>query len=364
MAKYDVPASDFTTELAPGNIKKAQSNAEATSAVMLSVDPSKVVPIPGFNVRVPTPDYLNHKSEVKESIRANGWFPNKPLGGYIGKNDANEDTLFLTDGYTRWDAVMELIAEGTPIEKVTFVAKPQGQSLSDLTVALVQDNEGRALSVIEKSIVVKRLVGYGLTTQEIAPRLAMTDRYVSDLLTLAGAPTKVRDQIIAGKVSATEAIKALRADPKKAAEKIDTAVKAAAEKGKKKATGKDVKKAAAEPQKSGASQKARTVGDVVRMTFSFHWKQGDIVPYADIALVRGFDGAEWWNFVDENTKADVVIEETVTFEVVMIKAAPVDANTTTEPATETVDGEVEAHLDAIADSTAPVTEPVAGAEDL
>lgn len=356
MSKLLVPSTDFTTEVEIGATNKGVKASGGSTVQMLKVDPAKINRIEGFNVRVETPDYRAHVEDIKESIKVNGWFEDKPMAGYIDK--AGE--LFLTDGYTRHLAVVELIEAGVPVEAVTFVAKPQGQSLEDMTVALVVGNEGRPLSVFEKSIVVKRLQGYGVDNATIAQRLNMTERYVGDMLVLSGASPKVRKLVIDGKVSATEAVKQLRKDTKGAGDKLAAAVESAAAAGKKKATGKDVKKAAepAEEPKTGFSQDVVVRGTRVTTVMNWNYKLGDIVPTDEMKAIRMLNDADWWNFVDEDKKDFVVIEEAVKIEVRLTQTV---AKTDEQPADEP-EQEVEPEFDSHAEPEAEA-EAEEGAEE-
>ena len=324
MSKLTLPSTKFSTDLAAGTLAAAKKAVEAGTENMLLVHPSHITEIDGFNVRVDTPEYLAHVDALAESIRANGYYPNKPLGGYIGKDGEGKDALLLTDGYSRLRALRKLIEEGVEIANVPFAVKGKGTSLEDLTVALVQDNEGRKLEVYEKAVVVKRLKGYGMADDEIARRLGMTKRYVDDLLILAGAPRQIAIFVTTGKVSATEAIKQIRANPTGAAKIIAEAIKKAEAKGKGRATGKDTGSTggssegddeAGETNGVVSSEHKVTRGKSVT-TLKLRFKQGAIVPADEIKLVSRLQGAEWWNFVDEETDRDnVVIEENFAVEI-------------------------------------------------
>lgn len=332
-----IPAQEFNVELAPAAANtaiKAAGGAQVMggSGGLFTVPPAEIQDLPGFNVRIDTPAYLEHVEALKKSIRAEGYYRDKPVTVFIDKTDEGA-VIYLTDGYTRMRAVRELLAEGVEIANVPVIVKSTGTSLEDLTVALVQGNEGNPLTVYEKAIVVKRLDGMGVEKPRIAERLGCTERYVNDLLVLAGAPVKVRNQVIAGKVSPTEAIKQLRADPKKAADKIEAGVKKAEAEGKAKATGKDVgpaKKKAETPEPTPAPSKKRETGVEVSVTsrggkvyttLSYFFKQGDMVEKDLILPVRLFNDAEWWNWNDD-AKTHAFIETTTEIEVRIVQDEP------------------------------------------
>lgn len=332
--KNDMPSATFTHELVAGNFAAAAKAAGAETGKILMIDPAKIRRLEGFNVRVKTPDYIEHRNDVAKSIRANGFYPNKPLGGYVAK-EGDENVFFLTDGYTRLDAVESLNDDefgdgGEKITQVPFMVKPQGQTLEDLTVALIQDNEGRPLSVYERALVVARLKSYNMSDEVIAARLNITARYVSDLTVLAGAPASVRNLLIGGKISATEAVKQLRKKGSKAGETLTKAVDTAAKTGKKKATGKDVKKVTGEPStkaakaaKAAAAPAAELPGKVTT-TETFVFVAGTTLESAEIKPVARVADAVWWNYVDENTKEHVFIEENIEIAITVIRDAPTE----------------------------------------
>lgn len=314
MAKLTIPPLDFDKELAPGQVGATMKAAGASPVMsgLFRVPFGALRELEDFNVRVDTSDYLSHVAELKASIKAEGYYADKPMAGYVAKEEGG-NVIYITDGYTRYRALSELISEGVDGFDDTYaipvIAKSAATNLEDLTVALVLGNEGRPLSVYERAVVAKRLLNMGVEEARIAERLSITSRYLSDLLILAGASSKVRTMVIQGKVSPTEAIKTLRKEGPKASDKLAAGVKAAAEAGKSRATAKHVK--AATPTKK------TTVLD-------FDFKQGAILDFTAIKPVRFFQDADWWNYVDDS-KNSVVIEETISIQVtITTEAAPVD----------------------------------------
>ena len=249
--KMNLPSETLDVTLIAGKGKAITAAASSkTTEYMVKVDQLRT--IPGFNVRIrETGDYRSHVESLKQSIREHGFYLNKPLAGYIGK-DGDEDVIFVTDGHTRLEAVQEINAEAVDdsdltIEGIPVVLKPAETSINDLTIALVQDNNGRPLMPYEMGIVVRRLQnakdGEGeplFSKTDIARKLSITERYIDDLNVLVSAPAKVRTAVLNGEVSSTLAIQELRKNPKKAEERITTAVTKAKASGKAKATKKDI----------------------------------------------------------------------------------------------------------------------------
>lgn len=241
-----------TTELVidglmPGSVKAAMKEAGASSADLWMVPYDQIHVIEGFNVRTRNDEYLAHVQAIKNSIIANGFYRDKPLEGYVGKDGDGDNVIFLTGGHTRHEAVGLARDEGHPIEALPIIVKQQGTSQEDLTVALATGNSGRPLSPIELAVVCKRLLGFGLDEKTISTRLGFTKKYVEQLLALLSAPAAVRKLVEQGKVSATLAMEELKKDAKGAAKKLTEAVESAKASGKTKATKKHIAGAAKKP---------------------------------------------------------------------------------------------------------------------
>lgn len=232
--KLNLPKAKFAHEVATGATDPAMKAAGAKAAGKVHMVPvEKIKVIPGFNVRVQSPDYIEHRDNIQASIAANGYDPTKPIAGYVAK----DGDIYVTDGHTRLDAVTlhnEAAEEGAEIASLPVVVHPKEVSLTDLTVALHTANNGRPLTPLELGIVVKRLLAEdGAVKKNIAARLGVTPRYLDDVLLLAGADKAIKQHVAAGEVSSTMAIQLLRKDADSAAEKIGEAVKKAAGTGKK-----------------------------------------------------------------------------------------------------------------------------------
>jgi ParB family transcriptional regulator, chromosome partitioning protein len=244
MAKTPLPSSKVSIVLNPGSVEPAMKAAEAKTTKLYRVPIEAIKTIPGFNVRVDSPEYRAHRDAIGQSIEANGYDSTKPLAGYVAKDDDGNNVIYVTDGHTRLDAVQNINDNPdseTSIPVLPVLVHPADKSLTDLTVALHTSNSGRPLTPFELGVVVKRLLKEdGATKADIARRLSVTSRYLDDVLLLVNGPKEVRSAVLDGKLAATQAIKELRADPEKAVEKITKAVSAAKATGKKKVTAKDI----------------------------------------------------------------------------------------------------------------------------
>lgn len=248
--------AEFELTLAQGNVKKAMGSAGASSSDLWKVDPRKLRVMPGFNVRMHTPEYEAHIEAIAQSIVENGYYPDKPIAGFVAREEG-ENVIYVTDGHTRLAAVMRAIERGHAIEFIPVVVKPQGTSMEDLTVALVKSNEGRPLTPMEIGTVCKRLLGLGLDEKTVAQRLGITRGYVDDLLMLVGADRRVRQLVESGEVAATLAISELKSDIEAAPKRLADAVLNAKAAGKQRATKKHLEQRTpdAEPQHDQRTQR-------------------------------------------------------------------------------------------------------------
>jgi ParB family chromosome partitioning protein len=290
MPKMTLPAVNLDLTLEKGRMKAITEAATGKSTeYVVRVDQLRT--IPGFNVRVrETEDYRSHLDALKQSIRENGFYANKPLAGYIGK-DGDDDVIYVTDGHTRLEAVQEIndeaLNEGEAIEGLPVVLKPADSNVADLTIALVQDNSGRPLTPYEMGVVVQRLAGMKdaennpmFSKADIARKLSITERYIDDLNVLVGAPVKVRTAVLEGAVSSTLAIQELRKNPKKAEERITAAITKAKSQGRSKATRKHVE----------GSVKMQTVRETISIATGDSIKDVLKAAAAKVREIVGHDG--------------------------------------------------------------------------
>lgn len=197
---------------------------------------------PGFNdARQADPDYAEHIREIADSIKANGFMRHKPLVGLA----ADDGYMYLSDGHSRYEGVLLANTEGAGVENVPFMNEEKGTNDDDRIFGLITNNNGKRLTPLGEAMVIKTLMGRGLAEKEIARRLGFKTAKVSGLLTLVAAPTQVREMVAAGEVSATTAIKAIKAEGSGAAEHLAEGVAVAKAAGKAKATPKHLKPTAA-----------------------------------------------------------------------------------------------------------------------
>lgn len=228
---------EFSQDIIAGNVKAAMKEAGASSGDLWRVPRDQIKVLPNFNVRIRNEEHRNQVRMLADSMLANGYHQDKPLAGCVAV-EGGQNVIYVTDGHTRLEAVDLANSEGAEIEVLPVVTKPKGTSLEDITVALVTSNSGRHLQPIEVGEVCKRLIGYGLDEDAIAKRLNLTAPYVGELLTLAGAPARIRKLVGEGKIASTLAMSTMKKHPEQAADMLEEAVKTAKAAGKDRATAK------------------------------------------------------------------------------------------------------------------------------
>jgi hypothetical protein len=190
--------------------------------------------LPGFNTRVKDAEYSLRVTAIAESIQRHGFFADKP---FAVTQIPGDDTIYIFDGEHRFDAARAASLDGVEFPDGLPVAwAPDGATVKDLTIHLVHGNNAEKLNPVEMAAVVRRLKTLGMDKEEIGNQLGYTPRHVDNLFVLAGANATVKKAVAGGQIAAAEAVKLLRKDPKEATTKITEAIKAAEERGKKKAT--------------------------------------------------------------------------------------------------------------------------------
>lgn len=215
---------EFDSNLTAGNVKAAMKDAGAVSADLWQVAPDRLRVLEGFNARVKNEAYTGRVRWIADSIKANGYYKDKPLSGFVAREDG-VDVIYVTGGHRRHEAVHLAISEGVDVPHVPVVIKPKGTGMEDLTVDLIVGNEGEPLTTYEQAVVCKRLAGFGWDSKEIARRVGYsTAQYVDGLLALAGAPLPIRKMVIESVISATTAIEAIKKHGDKATDVLLAAV--------------------------------------------------------------------------------------------------------------------------------------------
>jgi ParB family chromosome partitioning protein len=356
---------------------------------LLMVTPDLIRPIKGFNPRIHDArdpqtgkTYAQELDELKESIRSEGFFLDKPISGYPGKDETG-DVVYIIDGHRRMEAVNALIDEGVQIDSIPVVLTDSRTDPIKLLIQNVKKNLNRKFTFFETSIQVLRLTNFGKSKAEIAELMGLTEVAVQDCLDLIEAPKTIRNYVKAGRVSGTEALRVLRTkkDPIKAVEKIEEMIAKAESEGRTKASRKDDREAAPVKGVSTRSRgRAKSAGsdsytppadeegddneqrldkavatrfpqpkpapDRTVMRVFFTATEGDEFPVSDIRNFKNlFGDLEWFRLDDDRPQIGVALVDVEFVAYLVVPTEAVAMSGTTGPEDEEEDEEDEGDED-------------------
>lgn len=296
------------TDFAAGNAKDAMKAISANTRPVYMVPIEHLQVAPGFNVRVTdSVEYRGGLEALKRSIIQEGFYSTKPLAGFVAKAKDGENVVYVTDGHRRLEAAKMAAAEGKDgLDKLPVILKPASASSVDLAVALHLENSGQELSMLEKAVLVKRMLNAGMSEAEVAERLDMTVRYIGDLMVLIAAPKAVRNLVSEGKIAGTLAVRQLRQ-----AEKTGKDPTSKLQELSEKKTGR-VKPADVANGHVDPNSKTQT------LVMRYNLVKGTTVPYDEIDRFRPlFADSDWYSLTD--VEGEVRAEEDVAIIVKIIR---------------------------------------------
>ena len=115
----------FNGQFHPGSIKSAMRDIGAGSRDLWQVNPNQLRTCEDFNVRVLNDQYRARVRYLADSIKANGFYQDQPLAGYVAKEDG-ADIIYITGGHRRLAGTLLAISEGAEIPKVPVVVSQSG----------------------------------------------------------------------------------------------------------------------------------------------------------------------------------------------------------------------------------------------
>lgn len=192
----------------------------------------------GFNARDLSTEAMREKEVVlATSIKAHGVM--KAMTVRLTK----DNRLFLVDGHRRLSATLYAINElGAAIETVPVKMEAQGTSEADRLASQIAHNSGENFTPLENGKVVKGLLAYGWTAEQIEAATQFNAAQQARFLFLLTAPEAAKDLMKKGVVSGDTVAKTLKnsSSDKEAVEKLNAAVKVAKANGRTKVMPRDV----------------------------------------------------------------------------------------------------------------------------
>lgn len=216
------------------NTKGQIANAVTSNEEFLMIPPSEIIADESVNPRL---DYGDIE-ELMNSIVQNGI--RNPLKGYH-----KGDKVILKDGFRRMRAIQLALSKSIKIERVPVILEKVQRNEEERTLEFLIYNDGKQLTMLEQSEVIKRLLNFGWKVTEVVKRTGKARGYIENLILLTKAPMKVINLIQEGKISAHAVIQIMQQfknDGEAILAAVEEAIAEAAKAGKDKATPKHLKK--------------------------------------------------------------------------------------------------------------------------
>lgn len=200
------------------------------------VDPCNIVIENGFNVRQ---DF--DIEELTEQIALMGVL--NPIS-VIPFNDENGVEKYrLVDGERRVRATLKAIENGADIARIKAIYLSKSSSIEELYIQQMMRNEGKRFSDYENGLLFRKIMEIGNYTQtEVAKKVSKNPGYISMCLSLLELAPDIQEKLAKNEISpsAVKTIVENTTDEQEQKFAVEEAIKNAEQKGKKKATAKDI----------------------------------------------------------------------------------------------------------------------------
>jgi ParB/RepB/Spo0J family partition protein len=230
-----LPTSELAKSIAAQAVEgKSMKEMAVGRSDMFRMNPYSLTIRDGWNSREQSAENDEHIDNLARSIAVHGVM--EPLTAF---SDGKQ--IIVSDGHCRLLATYRAIeVYGAEILSIPVKTEPKGASDADRLLSQIIRNSGKPLSALEQATVVKKLMAFGWTPEQIAQKMAVTLAKVNSLLDLHATPDAVKSLINAGKVSPTLALATVKKQgDAQAVQTLQGAVAVAEASGKAKATAKD-----------------------------------------------------------------------------------------------------------------------------
>jgi len=224
-------------------IEKATPAVEVNKTNYLMVRPDLIIINEKEN---PRQDYGNIE-ELMLSVLENGI--RTPLNVY-----EKDGKYVLKNGFRRMRAVQLAISKGKTIERVPVLLEHFKLNEEERTLEHIIHNDGKPLTMLEQSEVIRRLINFGWKVTDVVRRTGKARGYIENLMLLTKAPMKVQHHVKDKKISAHAVIQimqAVKGDAGKTLQEVEQAIESANASGKQTATPKHVKEEKVKSQSFG-----------------------------------------------------------------------------------------------------------------
>lgn len=307
----EAPKKVTTPEVKKSTPLPNTSTGPATTTVLkdnyLMVSPSMIVADEQINPRFEYGDI----EELMNSILENGI--RNPLKGY-----KKGEQIILKDGHRRMRAVNLALEKGHQIERVPVILEQQSLNEEERTLEFLIYNDGKPLTMLEQSEVIKRLLNFGWKITDVVKKTGKARGYIENLIMLTQTSIKVQNFINEGKISSHAVIQisqAVKGDMNQVNQEVETAIKKAKEQGKEKATPKHVETEQVKNQSYGKFYKwANEIADKIAGKKGILKDREDVLGKLLVSFENGQTASQFAEtfFTDKNYKPEIISTITAT----------------------------------------------------
>jgi ParB-like chromosome segregation protein Spo0J len=188
------------------------------SGAVYTIPFDKLTPDPN-NIRTDTPEETADIEAMARNMVDYGW--------RVGSNllvITVDGQIIVHDGNRRYRAWKRALELGWDRLSAPCILMPKGYDQGDLDLEKIKANDGKSNTPLETAEYIKRAIRNGKSEADVCRILGRTRTWLDGILTLGSASPDVKAAVVAGQVSATEAIKQVRQHGTKAGVVIAEAV--------------------------------------------------------------------------------------------------------------------------------------------
>lgn len=164
-----------------------------------AVDPRKMEIEPGFNGR---PIDQTHVRAIADSIKGGATLP--PLEVRV-----DNGRVIIVDGHHRRAGALLAISEGAEI--LALDCRQFRGNDADRVMLMITSQQGLPMTPLQLGVQYRKMLGFQWTPSMIAKRCGKSANHVNDMIALAESNSDVQAMVTRGEVSATTALKVVKA---------------------------------------------------------------------------------------------------------------------------------------------------------
>jgi ParB-like chromosome segregation protein Spo0J len=201
-----------------------KKEAGVSKTTNFAVDPRIMEVEEGFNGRPIDPA---HVRAIADSLIGGATLP--PLEVRV-----ENGRVIVVDGHHRREGALLAISEGAEI--VALDCRQFRGNDADRVMLMITSQQGLPMTPLQLGVQYRKMLGFGWTASQIAKRCGKSANHVNDMIALAESNSDVQGMVTRGEVSATTALKVVKAKGQDAGKALAGHLEAAKAAGKAKVT--------------------------------------------------------------------------------------------------------------------------------